>query len=586
MNQIKIPCSCGEKFSEEDFEKHYYSCQAFKLQFKLFDAKFGELIKAYSEPRETLLVIKFLLKQYINVIDKRLKKFFRDLDKTPSTIENKENNFPLCQRCKVNSDIIYLTCVHPICQNCFIKYAEESFYDMKCNICQYKIDDEYKKIVLGDKKMEELEEVIVYQTYENLVKCPNCGKNNYFEASIVDYNIRDKQNQLLSKAAAENYAKYRCKCAFCKIDFCINKGCNKAMPYHLGFTCEVVTCSPKPKICKYCDSQIKVSNAGPCDDVCNDTECIERYDISCKKLLPCGHKCFGVNGELKCPPCIDNECKSYGGQYGQQKYDYCTICYTEGLSSSPIVSLTCGHYFHYFCVKERLEKKWIGPKITFNFCMCELCNKLFDCETLPDLQKIIDENKKLYKEIKDMSLKRLKFEDLDKDPRLSDPQSPWFGKKEEFAMKSLSYYMCYICNKPYFAGIKECGNDPDMDNYEPNLKFNPKDCVCGKDSNLSGVAGETNCKKHGKDFIEYKCKFCCKYASWFCWGTTHICDDCYRLQNNIHDLNKFPKDRLSKCDKDKCEVGGNHPPNGEEFALGCSICRNEEKNEKESKINN
>mgnify|MGYP007022120733 CR=1 FL=1 len=43
---------------------------------------------------------------------------------------------------------------------------------------------------------------------------------------------------------------------------------------------------------------------------------------------------------------------------------------------------------------------------------------------------MIDENKRLYEEIKEMSLKRLKFEDLDKDPRLTDPNSPWFGKKE------------------------------------------------------------------------------------------------------------------------------------------------------------
>ena len=40
-----------------------------------------------------------------------------------------------------------------------------------------------------------------------------------------------------------------------------------------------------------------------------------------------------------------------------------------------------------------------------------------------------------------------------------------------------------------------------------------------------GVAGTTDCKIHGKDFIEYKCKFCCKIASWFCWGTTLAMQD-------------------------------------------------------------
>jgi len=90
---------------------------------------------------------------------------------------------------------------------------------------------------------------------------------------------------------------------------------------------------------------------------------------------------------------------------------------------------------------------------------------------------MIEENKKLYESIKEMALKRLKIEGLDKDQRLTDPNSPWFGKIEEFAMKRLSYYMCYICKKPYFAGRRECGNDPNMVNDDPNKNYDPKDCV-------------------------------------------------------------------------------------------------------------
>lgn len=32
-----------------------------------------------------------------------------------------------------------------------------------------------------------------------------------------------------------------------------------------------------------------------------------------------------------------------------------------------------------------------------------------------------------------------------------------------------------------------------------------------------------NCPKHGLDFIEFKCKFCCGTAQWFCFGNTHFC---------------------------------------------------------------
>ena len=724
MDQRKLTCACGQQFSEEDFGRHYSSCQPFKQQFKEFDSKFGELLKAYSEPKERLLIVKFLLRQYINVIDKKLKKYFSNLGQNPpqpapyqdgnippplggeappgmnnnmsdikqnpysqnnkktqlfqntkpmdnpinnqkqlvnnpyrqnpyqnknqnqnqdnnpnpyqnsnqisnqnnnnpyrqndsnqnqnpynlssnpfvqqgnkqnndnnndfendfnsQPMQNDDDNSPLCQRCKINPDVIYLGCVHPICSKCFIKYAEENFYDMKCNICQQNIDNEIKNMVLGNEKMQELENKVLLSMFgENMVKCPSCKEQNAFEPGQVDYNVRDEHGQKISKQAAEHYAKHRCRCGFCRKDFCISKECNMTMPYHLGFTCEEFVRRREAKKCKYCDTVIKNFNRGPCDDVCKENECRERYSISCKKTLPCGHKCFGVEGELQCPPCIDDECRSFGGEFGQKKEDYCIICYSEGLGSSPIVELSCKHYMHYLCVKKRLETKWIGPKITFNHCRCPNCNKWFDCKTVPDLQKMIEENKKLYQEIKEMSLKRLKFEDLDKDPRLTDPNSPWFGKKEEFAMKRLSYYMCYICKKPYFAGRRECGNDPNMNNDDPNKKFDPKDCVCGKDANLSGVAGETNCSKHGKDFIEYKCKFCCKIASWFCWGTTHFCEDCHRRQCNNDFVSKYPKEKLPKCNKDTCEVGGNHPPNGEEFALGCSICRNREENAKD-----
>ena len=411
----------------------------------------------------------------------------------------------------------------------------------------------------------------------NIVQCPNpkCKEKITFEPGEIDYNVKDEQNKKLSKKAAEDYATHRCRCGFCQINFCVN--C-LSIPYHLGKTCQEYKMHTFAKKCRFCDNEIKENNTGPDDDVCNEEECIKRYSYSCKKILKCGHKCFGVLKEKKCPPCLDKNCQNYKGLFEQEKNDYCKICFTEGLGSAPIVELTCGHYVHYHCIKKRLEKKWIGPKITFNHCLCPVCNKWDDCPYVNSLKKLINKNKKLYENIKEMSLKRFKLEGLDKDPRLTDVNSPWYNKREEFAMKRLSFYMCYICKKPYFAGRRECGNDPNMNHEDPNKDYDPKDCICGKDANLSGISGVTNCKLHGKDFIEYKCKFCCKIASWFCWGNTHFCDDCHRRQCNHDYVSKYPRDKLPKCNKLTCEVGGNHPPNGEEFALGCSLCRHKEEN--------
>lgn len=64
-----------------------------------------------------------------------------------------------------------------------------------------------------------------------------------------------------------------------------------------------IHCTPPLKHCKYCDENINKNNIGPYDDICNSSECKERYKISCKKILPCGHKYFGINGEKFCHPC-------------------------------------------------------------------------------------------------------------------------------------------------------------------------------------------------------------------------------------------------------------------------------------------
>lgn len=83
-------------------------------------------------------------------------------------------------------------------------------------------------------------------------------------------------------------------------------------------------------------------------------------------------------------------------------------------------------------------------------------------------------------------------------------------------------------------------------------------------------AGVKECAEHGSQFIDFKCKFCCSIALWFCWGTTHFCDPCHRVAgNNV----------IAKCKgKGACDLGAHledHPPNGEEYALGCNVCRSQ-----------
>ena len=171
-----------------------------------------------------------------------------------------------------------------------------------------------------------------------------------------------------------------------------------------------------------------------------------------------------------------------------------------------------------------------------------------------------------------MAIERAKFEDLHKDEKYQ--KEPYFGKNmEEYALKNLSYYQCFKCSNPYFGGKKECGVGQDYEN------FKKEELVCGKCAAVAVGGGIKECPKHGQEFIEFKCKFCCQIAQWFCWGNTHFCEPCHKKQCAGDYVSRKTKDQLPKCEgPKKCPIGGNHPANGDEYALGCSVCRNVKEN--------
>ncbi len=70
----KIICKCLSEFNEDSFKLHFSKCPKFKEAFREFDSEYGQLLKKYSQPHENLPILKFLLKQYINVIENKIKK--------------------------------------------------------------------------------------------------------------------------------------------------------------------------------------------------------------------------------------------------------------------------------------------------------------------------------------------------------------------------------------------------------------------------------------------------------------------------------------------------------------------------------
>lgn len=514
-----------------------------------------------------------------------------DLNKNYSNNSNYNNNFSnssqhknpyegrfhqedivVCQMCS-DPNIQYLECMHEICFNCIMKLIEKDIFNVKCQKCDCSVDPFYIKQLIGDDKFAMYENNSLQKHLVNSIKCANqaCKQPILFEKGSINYNEKDEKGNKLSAKACEDFANQRCRCPSCKTEFCVD--C-LSMPYHLGKSCAEQKVYLSAKKCKFCDVVVTLSNKGPSNSCCNNSECSTRYNESCKKVLACGHDCPGHSKESKCLPCLDSNCKNYNDQYDQDLESYCAICYSESIGSAPNVKLDCGHIFHHHCIVERLHKKWIGPEINLKFIKCISCNAWLSSPNNTDIQLVISPFLDLNKKIIEMTTERIKFEGLDKDKRVKDPNDKYYNKPLEYGLDKIQYYMCYKCKKPYFAGLKECGAQNDREH-------DAKDLLCGSCGALDGVAGISECKKHGKEFIEYKCKFCCNISSWFCWGTTHFCESCHSRQCKHDYVTKIPKDKLPKClGQDKCDLKINHPANGEEFALGCSICRNEVANQR------
>ena len=53
--------------------------------------------------------------------------------------------------------------------------------------------------------------------------------------------------------------------------------------------------------------------------------------LSCDKVLACGHPCGGFNGEKICLPCLEPACiEKMEKKTKCKKDDYCPICYSAG----------------------------------------------------------------------------------------------------------------------------------------------------------------------------------------------------------------------------------------------------------------
>ena len=130
----------------------------------------------------------------------------------------------ICQICQ-DVNILYLECCHCMCKKCFVELAEKDIANMTCEVCKklklpnILISEKDKKDILGAKTYDNLYNNFNLELFGNIVECPKCHEKNSFEKGEVDYNIKDDNNKLLSKTAAEHYAENRCRCLNCQAIF-------------------------------------------------------------------------------------------------------------------------------------------------------------------------------------------------------------------------------------------------------------------------------------------------------------------------------------------------------------------------------
>jgi hypothetical protein len=292
----------------------------------------------------------------------------------------------------------------------------------------------------------------------------------------------------------------------------------------------------------------------------------------CEETLACGHRCNGIAGETMCAPCIVPAC-SRASRCLVDAVDACPICWHADLGAAPVVALLCGHILHLACARARIEARWRTPWLSFAFCECPLCRAPMVNEHLDGLMGPIVA---LRDAVRFKALARLRLEGREASTEITDPASPWHGNPGGYAMRLYAFLPCSRCGEPYFGGRR--------DELAPLAGTGPggalphaSELVCGVCSMQENAF--TSCPKHGRDFIEHKCRFCCSVAVVLSRESMHLCAGCYAVPV----LRRLAPASLTQCPvgpgsialpRDAaCPLAAAHPPTGQPHVLGCGLCR-------------
>ncbi|KAG2454545.1 hypothetical protein HYH02_000390 [Chlamydomonas schloesseri] len=379
---------------------------------------------------------------------------------------------------------------------------------------------------------------------------------------------------------------------------------------------------------------------------CAAPDCGAKRAAMCGRPLPCGHWCCGPRpgrhdnvpepapgshphqGHPRCvecgadpitgaPPAAGAGASAAAARLGRGQAAIATdCCYCqEPLRSAPCIELACGrrHVVHLVCANARLRAGYPGPHISFGHLYCPLCRDSDPAAGSnlqaalgpvhldhPALAVALAPHLSLREAVAGAARQRLRLDaELKADPALR-PGGKYDGRPADFALERLLFYKCSKCAKPYFGGARACGTQAHAEDEQQQQQADgagagggagrgghrADELVCG---DCCAQAAGTNCPKHGTAYIEWKCRYCCSLATWFCFGSTHMCNTCHQDPFNLRGGGRDARGGgapggggagagagAAECRDPRCSLrarGIPHPPPGREACLGCGMCR-------------
>lgn len=265
------------------------------------------------------------------------------------------------------------------------------------------------------------------------------------------------------------------------------------------------------------------------------------------------HDCFYCNKELS--PTVSNILNSV---------------------ENKIYKTWCGHSFHSNCIENCMIKAWKpSKKLSFDFMDCPICGKDLDLTEDSLAGNLYKQFKKIKNQVLLACLKRMKTERIVNCKALTNKKSIFYKKPRMLAMACYVSYECTACRMPYIAGRIQPKNEGR--NREKEMKLiSPGDgesLICPNCSIFEG------CKVHSLDYSRFKCRYCCKKATWFCFGTAHFCSGCFIKYKRNNDWVKR-SENWKRCERVEGEGGKIvckelavfHKENPAEMMLECVAC--------------